>query len=45
MDGLLLDEKRIIDQYRRLTDEGKAKAFEYLLLLQHQYRRDEDAQT
>lgn len=45
MDGLMLDEKRIIDQYRRLTDEGKAKAFEYLLLLQHQYRRDEDAQT
>jgi len=45
MDGLMLDEKRIIDQYRRLTDEGKAKAFEYLLLLQHQYRRDDDAQT
>lgn len=45
MDGLMLDEKRIIDQYRRLTDEGKTKAFEYLLLLQHQYRRDDDAQT
>lgn len=45
MDGLMLDEKRIIDQYRRLTDEGKVKAFEYLLLLQHQYRRDDDAQT
>lgn len=40
MDGLMPDEKRIIDQYRRLTDEGKAEAFKYLLLLQHEYTQE-----
>lgn len=36
--GLLMDEKRILQLYRELTDEGKAKVFEYLLLLRHEYK-------
>lgn len=42
---LMLDERHIIDLYRRLNQEGKGKAFEYLLLLQHDFREVPNAQT
>lgn len=43
--GLLLDEQHIIDLYRKLTDEGKQLTFKYLLLLQYEYRRSDDAES
>lgn len=43
--GLKLDEQHIIDLYRKLTDEGKQLTFKYLLLLQHEYRRSDDAES
>lgn len=34
------EEKHLLHLFRNLTDEGKAEAFKYLLLLQHEYAQE-----
>ena len=41
MQGLLLDEKRVITEYRKLSDEGKTQLFRYLLFLRSEYPQEE----
>ena len=44
-DGLLLDEKRVIDLYRRLSDEGKEFVFKALLMAQNTMQKDDTGLT
>lgn len=44
MAGLKLDEKRLLREFRKLSVEGKAKVFEFVLMAYHSFPGDRDDQ-
>lgn len=41
LEGLQLDERRILIEYRKLNDTGKLKAFEFILMARNTYPADQ----